>query len=544
MHSIRWYYSTWFIVSLFAFWFLIIPLLIGLILVKKQKEIINSFYAEWKINKSAEFEDYKEQLIKEFNDKRDDLLSKEEKLLDSINHFKFEQENERKLFYFEREKERESIKEEYRKQKNKLQEEITFEKRRIITLGLLYQLKIVTLQKEIKAKEEQNSFLDKKIKRKHKQLKRLKRFYEQIKQKVLVLNDEILYQSFGLYDLRYDLETSEEYKEMLYKVRQTQKDAVKYDQATDYSVTWRLDDNLRKGEAMNRRNIKMTIRSFNNECDAIIHKVKFNNVEVAEKKIRTAREQLNKLNEYNSIVITDYYLDLKLEELYLVYEYALKVQEEKEEQKRLKELLREERKAQEELNQRLKIIQKDEQHFLNALRNYQRQLENVKEGYRYNLEKEIAKLQGQLRELQEEKEQLDYRLHHAKAGYVYIISNIGSFGENIFKIGMTRRLEPLDRVKELGDASVPFTFDIHAMIFSKDAPQLERSLHNAFQDKRVNKVNNRKEFFNVKLEEIKQVVYKNHNDVVEFIKVAEAREYRETCMIEKDEKAGSLMSSQ
>lgn len=544
MQSIRWYYSTWFIVLLFAFWFLIIPLLIGLILVKKQKEIINSFYTEWKINKLAEFEDYKEQLIKEFNDKRDDLLSKEEKLLDSINHFKFEQENERKLFYFEREKERESIKEEYRKQKNKLQEEITFEKKRIITLGLLYQLKIVTLQKEIKAKEEQNSCLDKKIKRKHKQLKRLKRFYEQIKQKVLVLNDEILYQSFGLYDLRYDLENSEEYKEMLYKVRQTQKDAVKYDQATDYSVTWRLDDNLRKGEAMNRRNIKMTIRSFNNECDAIIHKVKFNNVEVAEKKIRTAREQLNKLNEYNSIVITDYYLDLKLEELYLVYEYALKVQEEKEEQKRLKELLREERKAQEELNQRLKIIQKDEQHFLNALSNYQRQLENVKEGYRYNLEKEIAKLQGQLRELQEEKEQLDYRLHHAKAGYVYIISNIGSFGENIFKIGMTRRLEPLDRVKELGDASVPFTFDIHAMIFSKDAPQLERSLHNAFQDKRVNKVNNRKEFFNVKLEEIKQVVYKNHNDVVEFIKVAEAREYRETCMIEQDEKAGSLMSSQ
>lgn len=540
MNSLRWYYSTWFIVLLFAFWFLIIPLVIGLILVTKQKKIINSFYEEWKTNKLVEFEDYKKQLIKEFNDKRDDLLSREEELKASINCFRDEQENEKKLFYFEKEKERKSIEEEYRKQKNKLQAELTFEKRQIIILGLLYQLKNVKLQKEIRDKEEQNSYLGKKIKRKHKQLKRFKRFYEQIKQKVLVLNDEILYQSFGLYDLRYDLENSEEYKEMLYKVRQTQKDAVKYDQATDYSVTWRLDDNLRKGEAMNRRNIRMTIRSFNSECDAIIHKVKFNNVEVAEKKIRTAREQLNKLNEYNSIVITDYYLNLKLEELYLVYEYALKVQEEKEEQKRLKELLREERKAQEELNHRLKIIQKDEQHFLNALSNYQRQLENTKEGYRYNLEKEIAKLQEQLRELQEEKERLDYRLHHAKAGYVYIISNIGSFGENIFKIGMTRRLEPLDRVKELGDASVPFTFDIHAMIFSKDAPFLERSLHNAFQDKRVNKVNNRKEFFHVTLEEIKKIVYENHNDVVEFTKLAEAREYRETRMIEKGEESSEL----
>ncbi|MEB4861018.1 DUF4041 domain-containing protein [Priestia megaterium] len=542
MSSLRWYYSTWFIALLFAFWFLVIPLIIGLILVTKQRKLINSFYEEWKTNKLVEFEDHKKQLTKEFNDKRDALLSKEEELLDSINHFRHEQEQEKKLFYFEKEKERKSIEEEYRKQKEKLGTEITFEKRRIITLGLLYQLKNVAIQKEIKTKEEQNTYLTKKIKRKHKQLKRLKRFYEQIKQKVLVLNDEILYQSFGLYDLRYDLENSEEYKEMLYKVRQTQKEAVKYDQATDYSVTWRLDDNLRKGEAMNRRNIKMTIRSFNNECDAIIHKVKFNNIEVAEKKIRTAREQLNKLNEYNSIVITDYYLDLKLEELYLVYEYAIKVQEEKEEQKRLKELIREERRAQEELNQRLKIIEKDEQHFLNALSNYQRQLENTTEGYNYNLEKEIAKLQEQLRELQKEKEKLDYRIHHARAGYVYIISNIGSFGEDVYKIGMTRRLEPLDRVKELGDASVPFTFDIHAMIFSRDAPLLERSLHNAFQDKRVNKINNRKEFFHVTLEEIKEIVYKNHNDAVEFVKIAEAREYRETQMIEKDEEAGSLLN--
>ena len=130
-------------------------------------------------------------------------------------------------------------------------------------------------------------------------------------------------------------------------------------------------------------------------------------------------------------------------------------------------------------------------------------------------------------------EDLDYRDANQKAGYVYIISNIGSFGENIFKIGMTRRLEPEDRIYELSGASVPFKYDIHAMIFSDDAPKLEALLHNHFADKKVNLVNGRKEFFNVTLEEIKEVVRKNYDKTVEFKNMPDAEQYRESLMIRK-----------
>ena len=123
---------------------------------------------------------------------------------------------------------------------------------------------------------------------------------------------------------------------------------------------------------------------------------------------------------------------------------------------------------------------------------------------------------------------IDYREANKKAGYVYIISNIGSFGENIYKIGMTRRLDPFDRVDELGDASVPFKFDVHAMIFSDDAPKLEAALHRAFEHKKLNMVNQKREFFAVTLEEIEEVVKANYDKTVEFVKVAEAGQYRES----------------
>jgi len=138
-----------------------------------------------------------------------------------------------------------------------------------------------------------------------------------------------------------------------------------------------------------------------------------------------------------------------------------------------------------------------------------------------------------LKETKKNKEDVLYRVQNTRAGYVYIISNIGSFGENVFKIGMTRRLEPMDRVKELGDASVPFTFDVHGMIFSEDAPALENALHKAFTERRLNRVNERKEFFRVDLKEIENVVKKNHNKTVEFTKLAEAEEYRKSVQIEK-----------
>lgn len=126
------------------------------------------------------------------------------------------------------------------------------------------------------------------------------------------------------------------------------------------------------------------------------------------------------------------------------------------------------------------------------------------------------------------KEELDKIRSNQKAGYVYVISNIGSFGEGVYKIGMTRRLDPMDRVRELGDASVPFGFDIHAMIFSDNAPKLEAAIHKAFENRKVNMVNTRREFFRVSLDEIKDTINKNFDGSVDFIETADAEQFRES----------------
>ena len=136
-------------------------------------------------------------------------------------------------------------------------------------------------------------------------------------------------------------------------------------------------------------------------------------------------------------------------------------------------------------------------------------------------------LEARLKDAESNKDRALSMAQQTRRGHVYVISNIGSFGEDVYKIGMTRRLDPLDRVRELGDASVPFPFDVHAIIFSEDAPTLESTLHKAFEAKRVNQVNLRKEFFNVSIDEIEAVVHKN-NATIEFTKVAEARDYRES----------------
>ena len=140
----------------------------------------------------------------------------------------------------------------------------------------------------------------------------------------------------------------------------------------------------------------------------------------------------------------------------------------------------------------------------------------------------IKTLEEKVKSLEADKEKVLERESNAKAGFVYIISNIGSFGEDVYKIGMTRRLEPMDRVRELSSASVPFEFDVHAMIFSSDAPELETMLHHHFSDKAINKINPRKEFYRTNIDEIEKVVKENYNDTVQFIKVPVAVEYRQS----------------
>lgn len=379
----------------------------------------------------------------------------------------------------------------------------------------------------------QDAIIDRKISSREDKLRELDNEIKEKQGQILQLDDEILYQDFGIYEPKYDCMNSDEYKEKITQVRKEQKELVSSKKALDYYDGWVLDNSRAKGRALNNDNMKLTLLAFNGECDALISKVKFNNIEKIQERINKAADRINRLNVRNRITITERYKNLKLEELRLCYEYALKKQQEKEEIRRVREAEREDRKLQKEIEEARKSITKEQTHYKNALSKILSQIETASENDSAALLQKKAEIESRLNEIEEEIRDIDYREANQKAGYVYIISNIGSFGENVYKIGMTRRLDPQDRVDELGDASVPFKFDVHAMIFSDDAPALEAALHRAFDSKKVNMINSRKEFFNVTLEEIESVVKKNYDKTVEFIRTPSAEQYRETQMILK-----------
>ena len=383
------------------------------------------------------------------------------------------------------------------------------------------------------AENTKETIIDKKIEIRSEKLRRINEEIEQKKQELLQLDDAVLYQDFGIYEPKYNCTNSDEYKERLQAVRQKQKELISDKEALNYYDGWRLDGSLSKGRAMNNDNMKMVLLAFNGECDALISKVKFNNIDKIESRIIKAADRIDRLNQRNKISITPEYRNLKLEELHLCYEYELKKQEEKEEMRRIREQEREEQKLQKEIEEARKKIKKEQTHYTNALEQLLRQLESAPDEEKAALLEKKQEIEQRLTDIDSEIKDIDYREANQKAGYVYVISNIGSFGDNIYKIGMTRRLDPQDRVDELGDASVPFKFDVHAMIFSEDAPALEASLHKAFESKKVNMVNNRKEFFNVTLDEIEEVVKANYDKTVEFTRLPEAEQYRESEMMKK-----------
>lgn len=376
------------------------------------------------------------------------------------------------------------------------------------------------------------SLLEKQKQEMRQQLAALNEQIRDKKDELIILDDSILLQSFGFYTPKYDFENSEIYKLKLEQIRNQQAVMVKSQKAAYCTQSWNVNNSAKEGERMIKDYVKLILRSFNNECDASIINVKFNNINVIEKKITKAFEILNKLGQRMSIVVSADYLNLKLSELYLCYEYHGKKQEEKEEQKRIKEQMKEEARVQKEIEEVKAKIEKEENHFNKAISSLNEQIQKAKtDTEREVIKNELADIQEKLSSIEHDKQDIEYREQNTRAGYVYIISNIGSFGENIYKIGVTRRLDPQERVDELGDASVPFNFDVHALIFSDDAPSLENALHKAFDARRLNRVNLRREFFRVNLEEIETVVKRNFNKPVEFTKLAQAEQYRESLIL-------------
>lgn len=305
---------------------------------------------------------------------------------------------------------------------------------------------------------------------------------------------------------------------------------IKSDLAADCDY---VEDN-RKKTAKN-----FVLDAFNGKVDSILTQIKKENYGVLEQKIKDAFYVVNYLGSaFRNARITKAYLDSRLEELKWTIAVIELKQKEKEEQRRIKEQIREEEKARREYEKAIKEAQKEEESIKKLMEKVQQSIEKATSQQKEMYEKRLEELKIKLEEAESKNKRALSMAQQTKSGHVYIISNIGSFGENVYKIGMTRRLEPTDRVKELGDASVPFPFDIHAMIYSDDAPSLEYNLHKLFVQNQVNKVNSKKEFFRVPISEIKNEIEKMGLDAKWTI-TALATEYKESLAIERNIEAST-----
>lgn len=279
--------------------------------------------------------------------------------------------------------------------------------------------------------------------------------------------------------------------------------------------------------------IRFVLDAFNGKVDTTLAKVKHDNLGKLKQEILDAFSLVNRTGEaFRKARIEPAYLEARLDELrWAVTTNELKL-EAREEQRRIKEAMREEEKARREYEKARKQAEKEEKDIVAKMKKAQKALEEANEEQRVAFEQQLQELQEKLAEAEAKNERALSMAQQTRRGHVYVISNVGSFGEEVFKIGMTRRLEPFDRVRELGDASVPFPFDVHAMLFSEDAPALENALHHEFEAQQVNLVNNRKEFFNVGITRIRELVEEMGIEA-HWTMEAEAAQYRESQTLRK-----------
>ncbi|WP_206610615.1 DUF4041 domain-containing protein [Marinomonas rhizomae] len=337
------------------------------------------------------------------------------------------------------------------------------------------------------------------------------------------------YTSHGHFEMpEYLYETSDRYTEEIKDVRQQQKDMIKDKTAIIFPESKVISDNSAFNKKILNGQVKLMLTAFNIECDLLIGKVSPSSFGRTLERIEKLANTLEKSAAILECGFDINYIELKFEECKLQYQFMLKKQAEVAEQRLIKEQIREEQRAIKEYEKAIAEAEKEEKMYRNLLDKARDELFKATDQERSEMEQRIAILEQQLAEAEAKEERAKSMAEQTRKGHVYVISNIGSFGEDVYKIGLTRRLEPMDRVKELGDASVPFSFDVHAMIYTDDAPALESALHREFHRQRVNAVNTRKEFFNVDLEEIQEAVKKVVGTEADFKMTALAEDYYES----------------
>lgn len=339
-----------------------------------------------------------------------------------------------------------------------------------------------------------------------------------LRQTVAETRELALLQEAGVYEYRHPLTDAVAYQHELKKIQDLVKSFVKEDKAISASTDWTVNNSAVQGRRMVKETSKLMLRAFNAEADSLVRWLKPYKLDVAIDRLRKSAATIERLGKTMNICITWNYLNLRITELELTADYLNKSAEEKQAEKEERERMREERRAQQEMERERTRLEKERQHYTNALEAL------INKGD----EEAAERMREQLRDVDRALEDVDYRAANIRAGYVYVISNIGSFGENMVKIGMTRRLDPMDRVRELGDASVPFNFDVHALFFSKDAVGIEATMHQRLAEKRVNQINLRREFFHVSPAEAKTHLAELAGELLQFQDVPDAIEYRES----------------
>jgi hypothetical protein len=333
----------------------------------------------------------------------------------------------------------------------------------------------------------------------------------------------------GHYEMpEYLYETSARFAEEIKRLRESQKEMIKNKLAITYPEDTLISDNKSLNTKILNGQVKLMLTAFNIECDELIGKVKPSSFPRTLERIEKLANTLEKSASSLHCGFEIQYVELKYEECRLQYQFMLKKQQEQEEQKLIRDQMREEQKAIKEYEKAVAEAEKEERMYRDMLGKARAELRKVSEEDRVITEQKIADLEAKLAEAEAKEQRAKSMAEQTRKGHVYVISNVGSFGHDIYKIGLTRRLEPMDRVKELGDASVPFTFDVHAMIYVDDAPSLERALHKEFSQSRVNAVNHRKEFFRTDLDSIKDTVERVAGIDVDFKMTIAAEEYYES----------------
>ena len=332
---------------------------------------------------------------------------------------------------------------------------------------------------------------------------------------VVELNDQQVLQDVGIYRYHHPLEDAAAYKQRLESVNARVDEFVKSGQAVLASDLFTFDGSLAKGRKMTADFSKLMLRAYNAEADNCVRSLRSGNVRTAKARLERAMAGIEKLGAIMEMRVNPDYHRVRVEELELTADFQMKIQEEREKAREERAELREQKRVEAELAVERERLDKERAHYVGVLEALREKGDDAA----------ATELETRLHEIDAAIEQNDYRAANIRAGYIYVISNLGALGPNIVKIGMTRRLEPRDRVRELGDASVPFLYDTHALFFSEDAVTLENELHKAFAHRRVNHVNERREFFFATPAEVREVLVEKVGGLLEFNEDPEAPEY-------------------